>query len=270
MKTYLLAWSPLRSSSEWDNLPELSKEIKEGNSRAIRWSCGHSKRPQDGDRVFLIRLGKKPKGLFASGHVVQKAYEDTHWEYEKAKQGKTSYFVKMKLDILLDPSQESQILPRELLNDPPFSEMHWDTQISGVEIPDMVANQLEILWKSFNNSVNFSFPEEIEENQGDIFEGAVRKITVNAYERNPEARRKCISHYGAKCSICDFDFLKVYGNIGKDFIHVHHLRQISGIGKTYKVDPINDLIPVCPNCHSIIHKRKPPYTIKEMKNFLRK
>lgn len=106
--------------------------------------------------------------------------------------------------------------------------------------------------------------------QEEIFEGAVRKVIVNAYERNPEARRQCINYYGAKCSICGFDFFEVYGEIGKDFIHVHHLKQISEIGETYKVDPINDLRPVCPNCHAILYKQKPPYTIDEVKGFLRK
>ena len=70
--------------------------------------------------------------------------------------------------------------------------------------------------------------------------------------------------------ICEFDFFEVYGDIGRDFIHVHHLKQISEIGETYNVDPIKDLRPVCANCHAILHKRKLPYTIDEVKGFLRK
>jgi 5-methylcytosine-specific restriction protein A len=251
----------MRSPSDWENLPELTKTIQEGNSKPIRWSCGKSKLLQKGDRVFLIKLGKKPKGLFASGYIVQNAYEDFHWEYEKAKNGERSCFVKVKLDTLMNPYQGDEILSRELLNNPPFSKMHWDTQMSGIRIPDDIATQLEVLWSSFKNSVTFSFPEEVEEEQGEILEGAVRQVIINAYERNPEARRKCINHYGAKCVICEFDFFKKYGEIGKGFIHVYHLKQISEIGKTYQVDPVKDLRPVCPNCHAIIHKRRPPYTM---------
>jgi len=142
--------------------------------------------------------------------------------------------------------------------------------MSGVQIPDHIADELDTLWKSFTNSISFSLPEEVELVQEGIFEGAVRRVTVNAYERNPEARRQCINHYGTKCSICGFDFSEKYGKIGRDFIHVHHLKQLSEIGINYHVDPIQDLRPVCPNCHAMIHQRKPPYTIEELKTFLRR
>lgn len=49
------------------------------------------------------------------------------------------------------------------------------------------------------------------------------------------------------------------------FIHVHHINQISDIGKEYEVDPIKDLIPVCPNCHAMIHSKRPAFTIEEIK-----
>ena len=111
-------------------------------------------------------------------------------------------------------------------------------------------------------------PEEIADPES-IFEGAKRQIFVNAYERNPEARRKCISHYGTSCVACGFNFSKRYGLIGKDFIHIHHLKPISEIGAEYKINPISDLTPVCPNCHAIIHKGKHVYSIKEVKKFIR-
>jgi len=111
-------------------------------------------------------------------------------------------------------------------------------------------------------------PEEIPEGSPAIYEGATRRIAVNAYERNPEARRKCIAHYGVSCTVCGFDFYEQYGEIGRDFIHVHHLRQLSEIGQKYQVDPIQDLRPVCPNCHAILHRRIPPYSIEEMRQFI--
>ena len=50
------------------------------------------------------------------------------------------------------------------------------------------------------------------------------------------------------------DFEETYGELGRGFIHVHHLVPISSIGKTYQIDPINDLAPVCPNCHAMLHR----------------
>jgi 5-methylcytosine-specific restriction enzyme A len=101
---------------------------------------------------------------------------------------------------------------------------------------------------------------------GQLFEGAKRTITVNSYERNPLARRLCVEHYGTTCSVCDFDFEKEYGEIGQGFIHVHHLTRVADIGETYEIDPIKDLRPVCPNCHSMLHSDKDTLTIEELKN----
>ena len=71
----------------------------------------------------------------------------------------------------------------------------------------------------------FEFPDEINETEK-LFEGAKKTITVNSYERNHLARKKCIEHYGTSCTVCGFDFAKIYGNIGIGFIHVHHLNQL--------------------------------------------
>ncbi len=100
------------------------------------------------------------------------------------------------------------------------------------------------------------FPDEVPETE--LKEGTSKRVTVNAYEGNLKARAECIEHYGAKCCVCDFDFEKVYGKeLGAGFIHVHHLVEISIIGEEYEVNPIKDLRPVCPNCHSMLHRRRP-------------
>jgi 5-methylcytosine-specific restriction enzyme A len=96
-------------------------------------------------------------------------------------------------------------------------------------------------------------------------EGAAREIWINSYERNQKARMKCIEHYGYKCQICDFDFEKNYGQLGKNYIHVHHIVPLSEIKENYEVNPIKDLIPVCPNCHAIIHRTNPALTTETLK-----
>jgi len=108
-------------------------------------------------------------------------------------------------------------------------------------------------------------PDEIDFKGETFVEGAVKTIAINAYERNLKARKSCIERYGAICSVCEFSFQDKYGSVGKGYIHVHHLRLISEIKDDYVVDPIRDLRPICPNCHAMIHTRKPPYTIEEMK-----
>lgn len=268
MATYLFAWSSKRWNRErLAAMSDVVKAVKAGEPRTkTRWSCGNSKRLQKGDRAFFIRLDEYPKGIFASGTITKGSYEDLHWEAKRQRTGKTSCFVWVKLDTLLNLGTDP-ILPRELLNAPPFSKMHWDTRMSGVHIPDNIAEELEKVWTNFANGKGFSLPEEVEETEA-IYEGAMRRISVNAYERSPEARRKCIAHYGTSCFVCGFDFAKAYGEAGKDYIHVHHLRQLSEIGEKYQIDPIRDLHPVCPNCHAVIHRRKPAYSLEEVKAFL--
>lgn len=90
-------------------------------------------------------------------------------------------------------------------------------------------------------------------NKKDYLEGNMSKVLNNAYERDKNARKACIDHYGASCQVCGFDFGKIYGEAGKGFIHVHHETLISSKKKQHKVDPKNDLRPVCPNCHAMIH-----------------
>jgi len=98
--------------------------------------------------------------------------------------------------------------------------------------------------------------------QKDIFmEGSTHELTLTKYERNTDARQKCIDHYGYRCQICGFDFSKKYGTIGRNIIQVHHKIPLSKIRSNYSVDPINDLIPVCPNCHVVIHSKDPIYEI---------
>lgn len=111
------------------------------------------------------------------------------------------------------------------------------------------------------------YPEEVD---GAVTyrEGAVEQITVDRYERNPEARRKCIEHWGTACVVCAFDFGAKYGALGSGFIHVHHLRPLSEIGEAYEVDPVVDLRPVCPNCHAMLHRGRRVLTIEELTRLL--
>lgn len=117
-------------------------------------------------------------------------------------------------------------------------------------------------------SINsFIYPEELINKQ--LTEGCKKTITINSHERNPLARKKCIEFYGAICSVCGFNFSEKYGNTFAGIIHVHHLKPLSEISEDYIIDPIKDLIPVCPNCHLIIHSKFDGiYTIDEVRKML--
>ncbi|MDW0109816.1 HNH endonuclease [Sporosarcina aquimarina] len=111
------------------------------------------------------------------------------------------------------------------------------------------------------------YPEEV---PFSLEEGKRRTINVNVYERNPIARKKCMEYYGCTCQVCELNFEEKYGEIGKGFIHVHHIVPLHEIQNEYVIDPIKDLIPVCPNCHSMLHRKENGIylTIEQLKNRL--
>lgn len=112
-------------------------------------------------------------------------------------------------------------------------------------------------------------PPSTEQKTGIVYyEGTPFSVKLTKYERDRAARERCLNHYGYLCCICQFNFAKTYGEVATDMIHVHHLTPISLIGETYSLDPIKDLRPICPNCHAVIHKRQPPFSIEDVKNMI--
>ena len=86
-------------------------------------------------------------------------------------------------------------------------------------------------------------------------EGNTRSVVLSQYERSSAARKACIEHWGLSCYVCGFNFENRYGKLGKGFIHVHHLTELHT--KKQKTNPKEDLRPLCPNCHAMVHKKKP-------------
>lgn len=101
-----------------------------------------------------------------------------------------------------------------------------------------------------------------------LMEGALVRVLASKYERDQLARRKCIEFHGTSCSVCGFSFEFAFGTLGRGFIHVHHLIPLSSIGTEYEVDPVNDLRPVCPNCHAMLHREDPPISIESLRGLL--
>lgn len=110
-------------------------------------------------------------------------------------------------------------------------------------------------------------PDELEDH--DTYpEGAKKSIIVNANERNAAARAACLKHHGYACHVCEMTFADTYGEIGLNFIHVHHLNPIAARKRRYKINPIKHLVPVCPNCHAMMHTSNPPLTVNQLRRIL--
>ncbi|MEM6303310.1 MAG: HNH endonuclease [Pseudomonadota bacterium] len=109
-----------------------------------------------------------------------------------------------------------------------------------------------------SNACGASFPNETE--LLSEHEGAAKQITTNRYERKASLRAACIRHYRAMhdgvllCEACGFDFERAFGPVGAGFIHIHHKHPLGNLQEERLVDPLKDLVPLCPNCHAMAHR----------------
>lgn len=130
---------------------------------------------------------------------------------------------------------------------------------------------LDGLWHVINESCQHEVEQELEEEneeQKDFYEGKKKPTSGFAYERDPKARTECINHNGADCVVCGFNFLEFYGELGLKFIHVHHVTDVAIRGET-TINPKKDLVPVCPNCHAMLHRRsKPARSVEELRKII--
>jgi 5-methylcytosine-specific restriction protein A len=142
-------------------------------------------------------------------------------------------------------------------------------ELSSLELQELI---VELTGKLFGMVLCLIPMEEtvIDETSLGLPEGAISQVEVNRYERSALNREACIMIHGCVCKVCGFDFRKVYGELGQGYIHVHHVTPVSQLGPSYIVDPSKDLIPVCPNCHVMLHRRNPPLTVDELKSIVRK
>lgn len=220
-----------------------------------------------GDLVFL-HVGQQDKkvesGVYAWGEVVREPYilRGSPQDYCNNKLTVDVKIVHITYNTpLLNHEQSKEVFTQ-------FRGVHRLSDRSVSILLDYIVDKVE----QYNMDVFIA--EEIDSSDT-LNEGAKKQIVVNAYERNIKARNECIEYYKRinngilKCEICGFNFTDVYGEEFKDKINIHHIIEISQIGKEYIVNPKKDLLPVCPNCHCILHCKKPAYTPEEVRNMIK-
>lgn len=263
-RTFLLTWNPV--AFPWDSFRSELEHFENNGSLILPWGCGNRKDIQVGDRLFFIKLGNElPRGIMGSGYAVSKSYEDKHWS---GINGKLARYVDISFDVLLDfqNNSESLIAMDTLNSDSSLKTKRWSVQSSGTIIESPADTKLEELWRSNFISQIAKF---FKYNPSNRKEGKQIEVISKTYERDNTTRDECIKLYGPICLACGLDFEKKYGPIGKGFIHVHHVIPLANRGGEYVPDASKDLIPLCPNCHAMIHKLDPPHDLEKLKDLLR-
>ncbi|MED4780937.1 HNH endonuclease [Brevibacillus choshinensis] len=147
----------------------------------------------------------------------------------------------------------------------PDSDPHLQDQI------DIILSFIMENFKNLGETVKEDIISELAEEDAYYKDGAVKEYYGKRYERNIENRIRAIEIHGLSCGVCEFNFKEVYGEWGKDFIEVHHLNPLSTIKNEVVIIPETDLMPVCSNCHRMLHrKRERVLSIEELKTLLKK
>ncbi len=256
----LFVWNP--DNWTWNDLAEAQSTTLRGDVWPFSWSTGSRHHFAIGERAYIVRQ-HHDRGIVASGIVKSFPYGDRHWDGSS----NTEQYVDLELDAVTMIALPASVLIQEVTS------VNWNRLQSSGDRVDVEAEALEELWSNHLKTVGFA-PMTADRSAGEqgvvgaLTEGAVRSTTVLTYERNPLARAACLNHYGPACSVCEMTFRAVYGELGEGFIHVHHLREISTVGEDYEVDPVVDLRPVCPNCHAMLHRQRPPLSIDALRGLI--
>ena len=252
MSAYLYAWNPRKWN--WKDLQEGISCVSNDEWYDRPWRCV-TRKVAVGDLFFLVRLGSEPKGIMGCGYVSSNTYERPHWDPEKRDRGRKVRYVDLFFTVL----SESPIIHLEELNIK-FPNYNWTPQSSGMIIPDDIESDLSLLIQNRNRMTLSKQKEHLVS----YIEGKPKITNHKTYDRSIPARQECIGYYGYDCSVCGFNFETTFGDLGKNYIEVHHLKQIADTGEEYRIEPIKDLRPVCANCHRMLHKQRPALSIEEL------
>ncbi len=262
VQIFVLTWNPDVWSMSEDELAEAVAATSRGEEVIGRWSTGNRNTEiSAGDLLVLFRQGSDRRGLIAIGSALGTTFEDEHYNdpTKIANYVEVAWSEWVPVDERIDVDDLFTIAP-----DAPWNSMY----SSGYHLSNSDAAAILAAW---NGAVTSSGQESLtgDESVGALPEGAKKTVTVNRYERSRQARRKCLEHHGTACAVCEIDFGDSYGGIAEGFIHVHHITPISSIGIEYQLDPIADLVPVCPNCHAMLHHGvSEPRSVDELKALL--
>lgn len=136
------------------------------------------------------------------------------------------------------------------------------------EIVDVCREVIVPLMAAMAELIGYDIVEHLPIDDENNIEGAVAQSVVKRRERNPRNRLLCIRIHGEQCKVCGLEPKIVYGEFCS-IIEVHHLEPLALLSSPRAYDPVTDLVPLCPNCHRAVHKKRPiPFTVEELKDLM--
>ena len=207
----------------------------------------------EGDVVFIYKIKPEQRIRYKMEVVKAKMIFDQAFEQEAFWTDKDQYYsgiVSLYARLKLIEEYTDDVLSLHHLHEHGYQgDPRSVREIKDGDLLDFLLHPHQLI----NDDVyDVDYPEDDEK----LYEGALMKVNVNKYERNQKARKECVAKKGYQCLVCGRDFEATYGEIGKNFIHVHHLTPISTIGKEYELNVDTDLAPVCPKQNKTLKLRQ--------------
>ncbi len=236
-----------------------------GVSQKSKWS-----KVSDGDFVYVIQ-NVHGKFEFCGIYKISSHYKNEHVGSKNHFRFSLEDTTKLSKPITINEKVCGDQLPK-LQHPANWSNFKRHFCAQGTTFRNPLSDEvLQVLDSLLPQTIEFQFAEEISKKKEKLFfEGAKQKITINKYERNLDARKECIKYHGYNCKVCDFNFEKFYGVLGKHYIHVHHLVPLCEITEEYNINPKTDLIPVCPNCHAMLHRSENSNDIDSLRKIIKR
>ncbi len=254
-RVLLLTWNP--EAWPWIERDVEAARVASGESMTLRWSSGNTRNIPVGTRAFILKQGKEPRGLVASGWTTREPFEQPHWDPPRAAAGETAFYVEIAPDVVASVAT-APIDPRTAAG--PLATVNWAIPASGTSLVGPVAEAVEALWQATTGAATSS-PEALDAGMSAL-EGQIKHRMV-AHRRRERAlrdekiRQSRAAHPNGQlvCEVphCDFDFRERYGELGDGYAQVHHLRLLADADKPVRTR-LEDLAVVCANCHAMIHR----------------
>ncbi|WP_321506949.1 EVE domain-containing protein [uncultured Methanoregula sp.] len=239
----------------------------------------HKKKIKNGDLALLWVAGQN-RGIYATAEIIsdpqmQEVDPNEPWLNRKNIDNADNKVLLVDLGymtVLEPPLFESELKTIRELSDLSIIRQHNGTNFPVTESEwKLLSKEIEkrklSAYPQINEDVDLDL-ETFEEEQR-AKEGGSAYYYGKHYERDPNNRKAAIKYHGTQCSVCGFDFSRMYKQRGQGFIEIHHVKPISTYEKEMEVDPKNDLVPVCANCHRMIHRfRNNVLSVEELRKII--
>lgn len=252
---YLFLWQPV---PEWPEayIDGLMARFDAAGSIVEDWRCGSHKAIRQGDRAYVFAQADKHRCIFAVGTVDGRPKE--------REPGQTLPKVPLRLEIMAHPNSGG-LIGREAIAAIDPGELK-GMRPSGRSITPAIARGFDRLLAGRPILVptldDVSAPTDIDE----IPEYRLHR----RIERNRATARLAKDVHGLRCQACRLDFMELYGELGRDFIEVHHRRPLAGLTGSGRVTlrVATDLAVLCANCHRMIHRLPDPGDVEALRVIL--